>query len=77
MTTYMLVLTIIAVAIVLFALGYTLAVTKTQKRLKGELDTSIPGKVQEGIYQRNPVFITYFAFAVLVLLLIIFTAVYW
>ncbi len=73
----MLILTIIAVAIVLFGLGYTLAVTKTQKKLKGELDTAIPGRVQEGIYQRNPVFITYLAFALLVLLLIVFTAIYW
>lgn len=77
MSTYMMLLTALVIVILVFALGYTIAVSRTQKRIKGELDTAIPGRVQEGIYQRNPVFLSYIAFAALVLLLIIFAAIYW
>jgi ammonia channel protein AmtB len=77
MSIYMMLLTAVVVVVLVFSLGYTLAVTRTQKRIKGELDTAIPGRVQEGIYQRNPVFLTYIAFAALTLLLIIFVAIYW
>ncbi len=77
MSTYMLVLAIFVVVVIIFALGYTAAVAKSQRRLKGELDTAIPGRVQEGIFQKNPVFLTYLLFFVLVLLIILIAVLNW
>lgn len=77
MTMYMLILSVIVVGVILSALGYTLSVSKTQRKLKGELDTPIPGKVQEGIYTKNPVFYAYIAFAAITLLLILYLALRW
>lgn len=77
MTTYMFILVIFTIVVVIAALGYTLSVTKEQKKLKGELDTPIPGKVQENIYTRNPVFLAVLSFGAIVLLLIIFSALRW
>lgn len=77
MTMYMLILSVVVVGVILSALGYTLSVSKTQRKLKGELDTPIPGKVQEGIYTKNPIFYAFIAFFAITLLLILYMGLRW
>ena len=72
MSIPMMTLTVICGVICLFSLGYTLAVARGQKELKGEVDTSIPQKVKGGVYTRNPVFIGYLLFFLLLILTITF-----
>lgn len=65
----------ILVAIILaLALVYTIYLTKQQKAVEGQIDSKIPKAVQEHVYLRNPVFLSYVLFFALVLLTIIFVA---
>lgn len=68
----MFILTIISIGVAVAALLYTLSVARTQKKLKGELDTPIPDKVQENIYTKNPIFLAILGFFAVVILLILF-----
>lgn len=77
MSMYMFLLTVLSIVIIVFSLGYTFAVAKVQRDLKGEFDTAIPEKVQGNIYTRNPVFLTYVLWFVLLLLIIISCVLYW
>ncbi|NMD71906.1 hypothetical protein HHO41_16525 [Bacillus sp. DNRA2] len=64
----------VAMAILAVSLIYTFLLGREQKALKGELDSKIPHPVQEHVYTRNPVFLTYALFFALVILLIVFFA---
>ncbi|WP_066058061.1 hypothetical protein [Robertmurraya korlensis] len=72
MSTYMSILLFISMGVLVFSLGYTLAVTRRPKQLKPEADTPLPEKVQSHIYLRNPVFLSYGIFFVLLILIILF-----
>ncbi|MFE8703508.1 hypothetical protein ACFYKX_23370 [Cytobacillus sp. FJAT-54145] len=77
MSQYMFILMVISIGVLVFSLGYTLAVARNQKALKGVLDSSIPEKVQEHAYIRNPIFLTYAIMVALVALIITFAAIAW
>ncbi|MGJ7923142.1 hypothetical protein [Neobacillus sp. LXY-4] len=64
----------LAMAILALSLIYTMILARGQKALKGELDTKIPHSVQEHAYIRNPVFLTYAIFFVLIILIIVYFA---
>lgn len=64
----------VAMAILAVSLIYTFMLGRQQKALKSELDSKIPQAVQEHIYMRNPVFLTYAIFFALVILIIVFFA---
>lgn len=66
----MTILTYIAVGISLLSLFYTLRVAKTQKVIKGSNDTQITDKVQKHPYIRNPVFLAFIIFFVLLIFII-------
>jgi len=70
MSNYMTILTYIAVGISLLSLFYTLRVAKTQKVIKGSNDTQITDKVQKHPYIRNPVFLAFIIFFVLLIFII-------
>ncbi|WP_147531777.1 hypothetical protein [Bacillus marasmi] len=64
----------VAMAILAVSLIYTFMLGRQQKALKSEMDSKIPHPVQDHIYMRNPVFLTYAIFFALVLLIIVFFA---
>lgn len=64
----------VAMAILAISLIYTFMLGRQQKALKSELDTKIPDAIQEHVYMRNPVFLTYALFFALVILIIVFFA---
>ncbi|RFU63530.1 hypothetical protein D0466_12020 [Peribacillus glennii] len=65
----------LAVGIVLVSLVYTLVAGRTQKALKGEYDTQIDEKIQQHPYLRNPVFLSFALFFILVLGYILYWSV--
>lgn len=71
MSLFTTVLLFIAMGILTVALFYTWTLAKSQK-VKENIDTKIPAAVQEHAYLRNPVFLTYGIFFVLVILIIIY-----
>jgi hypothetical protein len=62
----------VALAILALSLIYTMWLARGQKVLKSELDTKIPNFVQEHAYIRNPIFLAYALFFVLLILIIVF-----
>lgn len=66
---------ILVIGIVLVSLIYTLIVGRTQKVMKGEFDTQIDEKVQNHPYLRNPIFLAFALFFVLVLGYILYWSV--
>ena len=74
MSQFTTILLVIAMGILAIALLYTWILAKGQRAVKGSLDSKIPSAVQEHPYIRNPVFLSYVLFFLLVLLLIIFVA---
>ncbi|UII57224.1 hypothetical protein LS684_07215 [Cytobacillus spongiae] len=74
MSIYMTMILIVTTGILVFSLVYTLRITKQQKVVKSNLDTKIDKRVEEHPYTRNPVFLTYGIFFVLLLLIITFIA---
>jgi Ca2+/Na+ antiporter len=74
MSTYMTILTYIVVGILLISLIYTWRVAKSQKAVKETHDSQISEKVQNHPYLRNPIFIAYFVFVILLLLIIAYAA---
>ncbi|WP_168413173.1 hypothetical protein [Bacillus salacetis] len=75
MSSFVLILLLIAAGVLAASLLYTFKVARQQKALKNELDTEIPEKVQDHPYSRNPIFLTYLIAAVLVILFIIYKAI--
>lgn len=75
MSTFISILMILVIGIVLVSLVYTLIIGRTQKALKGEYDTQIDEKVQNHPYLRNPVFLAFALFFVLVLGYILYWSV--
>ncbi|CAM3686169.1 hypothetical protein [Mesobacillus zeae] len=74
MSEYMSILTFISIGFLLVGLFYTSRVVAVQKKAKGNLDESIPEKVQERPYVRNPVFLSYFLFFLIAILFIVYSA---
>jgi ammonia channel protein AmtB len=70
----MTILLVAAIGILVIAFGYTWSLAKNQKNVKGELDSEIPEGVQKSPYIRNPIFLTYILFFLLLILTIIFSA---
>lgn len=66
-------LMIVVAGIVAYSLYYTLVIVRSQKVAK-EFDAPIDEKVQEHPYLRNPIFIAYIVFAVIVVGIIIYFA---
>lgn len=75
MGMYFTVLLIISIGLIGFALGYTLIVVKQQRVLKGELDTQIPPEVKRHPYLRNPIFLSYGIFFLIVIIVVILYAI--
>lgn len=75
LSTFIWILMILVIGIVLVSLVYTLTIGKTQKALKGEYDTQIDEKVQNHPYLRNPVFLAFVLFFILVLGYILYWSV--
>ncbi|MFS0637184.1 hypothetical protein AB1K84_14885 [Mesobacillus foraminis] len=72
MSLGIMILTLVTIGILALAMAYTLVLTKSQKKAKGNLDSKILEGVQERPYIRNPIFLTYLIFFALVLVTIIF-----
>lgn len=70
----MTILLVAAIGVLVFAFRYTWSLAKSQKNVKGELDSEIPGPVQRHAYISNPIFLTYLIFFLLLILTIIFSA---
>lgn len=56
-------------------LFYTWSFGKGQKRSNANLDSQVPGVVQEHAYIRNPVFLTYIIVISIALLIVVYFAV--
>lgn len=69
----MLILLVAGIGVLVFALRYTWSLAKSQKNVKGDLDSEIPGPVQRHAYINNPIFLTYLIFFLLLILTIIFS----
>ena len=74
MSQFTFILLVIAIGILAIALVYTWMLARDQRVVKGNLDSKITSAVQEHPYIRNPIFLAYVLFFLLVLLLIIFVA---
>lgn len=75
MSYYMIILSFAAVVVSIFSLVYTFYVAKEHQALKGNQDYQIPEKVQKHAYIRNPIFLTFLIFFMLILLYILYMAV--
>ncbi|MBT2756196.1 hypothetical protein J7E71_09545 [Mesobacillus foraminis] len=72
MSLGIMILTLVTIGILALAMAYTLVLTKSQKKAKGNLDGKILEGVQERPYARNPIFLAFLIFSALVLLIITF-----
>ncbi|MBM7586639.1 hypothetical protein JOC86_003191 [Bacillus pakistanensis] len=72
MSTFVIILSFLAIGIAVFAIVYTLMIGRQQKVLKGELDTDIPDQVKEHAFIRNPIFLSFLIASVLILLYILY-----
>ncbi|MBP3040888.1 hypothetical protein J9303_15480 [Bacillaceae bacterium Marseille-Q3522] len=69
---------IIIIVLLLISLLYTYSLARGQKaaeETRSRHDRAIPAYVQESPFLRNPVFLAYFVFSVLLILAIIYFAV--
>jgi hypothetical protein len=69
------ILAIVIFAILAVSLLYTLFVGRQQKAVEGEFDTKIAKPVQENVYLKNPIFLSYGIFFALLLFIILFVAI--
>lgn len=69
------VLSIVIFGILAVSLIYTWSIARQQKTVEGEIDTQIAKPVQEHVYMRNPIFLSYIIFFALVLFIILFVAI--
>ncbi|OLS41929.1 hypothetical protein [Bacillus sp. MRMR6] len=67
-------LSIVVVGILAVSLVYTLSVVKRKKTVEGEIDSAIEKPIQKHIYLKNPIFLAYVIFFIMVLLIIVFVA---
>ncbi|WP_071459273.1 hypothetical protein [Bacillus massilinigeriensis] len=75
MAPYMSILTLISIGLLLGGVFYTTKVVAIQRKAKRNLDDSIPEKVQEKPYMRNPIFLAFFLFFFLAVLFIMYSQV--
>jgi hypothetical protein len=61
---------ILAVALIL-----TWSAARQQKTVNGEIDSQLPKPIQNRVYIRNPIFLSYGIFFALVLFIILFVAI--
>ncbi|HAQ07663.1 MAG TPA: hypothetical protein DCR24_09145 [Bacillus bacterium] len=74
-SSYMTMLLLAGSGVLVAGLFYTWSIGKGAKRAQGNLDTKIPGTVQEHAYIRNPVFLTYIIVISIALLFVVYFAV--
>ncbi|MBA4538071.1 hypothetical protein H1Z61_13245 [Bacillus aquiflavi] len=74
MSLYLTTILIVLLGILVFSLIYTWIIGRGREKVKGELDSEIPEQAQEHAYIRNPIFIAYAAFFVILLLIIVYAA---
>lgn len=75
MNLFVNVLSIVIFGILAVSLIYTWSIARQQKTVEGEIDTQIAKPVQEHVYMRNPIFLSYIIFFALVLFIILFVAI--
>ncbi len=75
MSIYMTMLLLAGLGVVAAGLFYTWIFGKAQKRASGNLDSQVPGAVQEHAYIRNPIFLTYIIVISIALLFVVYFAV--
>lgn len=75
MSLYILMLLLAGMGVLIAALFYTWILGMRQKKLKGNLDSQVPGSVQGHAYIRNPVFLTYIIVLSIALLFVVYFAV--
>lgn len=69
------ILSIVIIGILAISLIFTWSAARQHKVVEGELDTKIAKPVQEHVYMRNPIFLSYIIFFALVLFIILFVAI--
>ncbi|WP_042356410.1 hypothetical protein [Bacillus rubiinfantis] len=74
MNLFEMTLAILIVGVLTYALIYTLMVGRQSKMADGEMDSSIAEHVQNNAYIKNPIFLAYGIFFVLLLFIIFFIA---
>lgn len=74
MSLYTMIILLIGVGILGYALVYTLFVAKERKAVKGNIDTELPEEVQKHAYLRNPIFLAYTVFFLIVIVMVIYMA---
>ncbi|PLR80535.1 hypothetical protein CVD25_20465 [Bacillus canaveralius] len=74
MSLYMTILMAIGTGLIVFAAAYTYSLAKAQKNSKDGHDSPLPRQVQQHVYIRNPIFLSYLIFFALLILTIIYMA---
>ncbi|MDQ1146887.1 MAG: hypothetical protein ABGX20_07620 [Bacillus sp. (in: firmicutes)] len=69
------ILGIVIIGILAVSAIYTLVVGRQQKVVEGNMDTQIEKHVQKNAYIKNPIFLAYGIFFVLLLFIIFFVAI--
>ncbi|CAM3805716.1 hypothetical protein GCM10009865_30530 [Aeromicrobium ponti] len=77
MSMYMMIILLIGAGILVYSLVYTLFVAKERKAVRGDIDTELPDNVQKHAYLRNPVFLTYFIFFLILIPMVIYFSLTW
>lgn len=75
MNLFINVLAIVIFGILAVSLIYTWVVARQQETVEGEFDTKIAKPIQQNVYIRNPIFLSYGIFFALLLFIILFFAV--
>ena len=75
MSIYIILLSLIVIAIAGYSLVYTFRIAGQQKRLDGDFDTDIPDVVKDHPFIRNPIFVSFMVATVLITLFIIYWAI--
>jgi hypothetical protein len=75
LSIYTTMLLLAGAGVLVAGLFYTWAFGKGQKRAQGNLDSQVPGAVQEHAYIRNPIFLTYIIVLSIALLFVVYFAV--
>lgn len=77
MSMYMMIILLIGAGILVYSLVYTLFVAKERKAVRGDIDTELPDNVQKHAYLRNPVFLTYVIFFLILIPMVIYFSLTW
>ncbi|WP_175988660.1 hypothetical protein [Bacillus sp. Marseille-Q1617] len=72
MSIFIILLSLIAIAVAGYSVYYTFKVAGQEKRLKGDFDTDIPEAVKQHPFIRNPVFLAILVFTVFVVVMILY-----